>query len=41
MTVREFLEILRSMTTDFRSIVTRMRRRLGLGDDQSGITGTK
>jgi O-antigen/teichoic acid export membrane protein len=41
MTVREFLEILMSMSTDFRSIVARTRRRLHLGDDQTGTTGTK
>jgi O-antigen/teichoic acid export membrane protein len=37
----EFASIVKSMSTDVRSIVTRMRRRLGLAHDSSGITGTK
>jgi len=41
MTLREFLDILMSMSTDLRSIVTRTRRRLRLGDDQTGSAGTK
>jgi O-antigen/teichoic acid export membrane protein len=41
MTTGELLTIMKSMSTDFRSIVTRMRQRLGIENDQSGITGTK
>jgi len=41
MTTAELLTIVKSMSVDARSIVTRMRLRLGFRDDQSGPTGTK
>jgi O-antigen/teichoic acid export membrane protein len=41
MTTGELLTIVKSMSADARSIVTRMRLRLGFRDDQSGPTGTK
>jgi O-antigen/teichoic acid export membrane protein len=37
----ESISIVRSMSTDVRSIVSRARQRLGLRDNQSGSTGTK
>jgi O-antigen/teichoic acid export membrane protein len=37
----EFVSIVKSMSMDIRSISTRLRARIGLGDDGSGITGTK
>jgi O-antigen/teichoic acid export membrane protein len=40
MTTGELLTIVKSMSADARSIVTRMRLRLGFRDDQSGPTGT-
>lgn len=39
--VRETLEIVTSMSADIRSIIERMRRRLGSGDDQSGASNSK
>lgn len=37
----EAVMIVKSMSTDVRSIITRMRHRFGFGDNQSGTTGTK
>lgn len=39
--LEETITIVKSMTTDVRSVVTRMRQRFGFGDDQSGTTGTR
>lgn len=40
-TMAESVAVVKSMSSDIRSIIIRMRRRLGFGNDQSGTTGTK
>jgi len=40
MSLPECVAILKSMSTDFRSIVTRMKQRVGMDDRQSGSSGT-